>query len=73
MHGAASLRSLFLNASSTTVSYLLCSACIVYDISDRQSFENVKEWLAEIDVYSTNSSAVKMLVANKIDMVPSLS
>jgi len=40
---------------------------LVYDISDRKSFINVKEWLSEIDIYSTNEDAVKLLVGNKID------
>lgn len=40
---------------------------LVYDISDRKSFINVKEWLEEIDIYSTNEAAIKLLVGNKID------
>jgi Ras-related protein Rab-18 len=40
---------------------------LVYDITDRKSFENVKEWLAEVDIYSTHDNVVKMLVGNKID------
>lgn len=41
----------------------------VYDVTSHQSFENVQNWLKEVDIYSTNESAVKMLVGNKIDMV----
>lgn len=41
---------------------------LVYDVTSRSSFENLKEWLSEIDVYSTNEDAVKMLVGNKKDM-----
>jgi len=40
---------------------------LCYDITSRESFMNVKEWLKEIDVYSTNVDAVKLLVGNKID------
>jgi len=40
---------------------------LVYDISKRDSFEHVKDWLKEIEIYSTNEDAVIMLVANKID------
>jgi len=43
---------------------------LVYDISSRQSFEDIKEWLKEVDVYSTNAEAVKMLVGNKTDREP---
>jgi GTPase SAR1 family protein len=42
---------------------------IVYDICSRESFDNIKEWLKEVDVYSTNDDAVKLLVGNKVDMV----
>lgn len=40
---------------------------LVYDVTSRESFENVQHWLKEIDIYSTNESCVKLLVANKID------
>lgn len=40
---------------------------LVYDVTNRASFENVMEWLKEIDIYSTNDDAVKLLVGNKID------
>ena len=31
---------------------------MVYDMTTRASFENVTEWLKEIDIYSTNEDAV---------------
>eukprot|EP00823_Brevimastigomonas_motovehiculus_P000465 TRINITY_DN10580_c0_g1_i1.p1 TRINITY_DN10580_c0_g1~~TRINITY_DN10580_c0_g1_i1.p1 ORF type:complete len:218 (+),score=25.62 TRINITY_DN10580_c0_g1_i1:36-689(+) len=40
---------------------------IVYDVTDRESFENVRDWIKEIDLYSTNEDAVKLMVGNKID------
>ena len=39
----------------------------VYDISERSSFENVIEWLKEIDIYNNNDDCVRLLVGNKID------
>jgi Ras-related protein Rab-18 len=40
---------------------------VVYDVSNRQSFEHLKTWLEEIDLYETNK-VVKVLIANKIDV-----
>jgi Ras-related protein Rab-18 len=41
----------------------------VYDVSNRRSFENLKEiWMKEVDMYSTIDFAAKMVVANKIDL-----
>lgn len=40
---------------------------IVYDISDRESFDNVKQWLSEIDRYACEN-VNKLLVGNKCDM-----
>ncbi|KNA02489.1 small GTPase Rab18 [Plasmodium vivax North Korean] len=40
---------------------------LVYDCTVRESFENLDVWIHEIDKYSTNKNAIKMLVANKID------
>lgn len=41
----------------------------VYDVTNRSSFERLEHWMTEVDTYSTRGEAVKMLVANKIDMV----
>ncbi|PON96106.1 Small GTP-binding domain containing protein [Trema orientale] len=40
---------------------------IVYDVTDEDSFKNVKGWLQEIDKY-TNGNVNKLLVGNKCDL-----
>ena len=42
---------------------------LVYDVTDRASFDNVLTWMEEANLYSTNDEVVKMLVGNKIDKV----
>ena len=39
---------------------------MVYDKTARKSFDNVDEWLAEVDKYS-NDNTVKILLGNKCD------
>jgi len=41
---------------------------VVYDVTDKVSFTNVKQWLGEIDRYACQS-VNKMLVGNKADLV----
>lgn len=41
---------------------------VAYDVTSRESFQNVVEWLKEIDIYSTRDDTVKLLVANKVDL-----
>ncbi|KAK9217330.1 hypothetical protein WN943_005957 [Citrus x changshan-huyou] len=41
---------------------------IVYDVTGMESFNNVKQWLNEIDGYA-NDSVCKLLVGNKCDLV----
>ncbi|ONM20620.1 Ras-related protein RABD1 [Zea mays] len=40
---------------------------IVYDITDMESFNHVKQWLGEIDRYA-NDSVRRLLVGNKCDL-----
>ncbi|KDP40809.1 hypothetical protein JCGZ_24808 [Jatropha curcas] len=40
---------------------------IVFDVTDEESFENVKTWLTEIDKFATDS-VNKLLVGNKCDL-----
>ncbi|GFW92887.1 ras-related protein Rab-18 [Trichonephila clavipes] len=42
-------------------------AILVYDVSNRQSFQKLDQWLYELETYSTRTNIVKMLVGNKID------
>eukprot|EP00403_Amphidinium_massartii_P010179 CAMPEP_0178415804 /NCGR_PEP_ID=MMETSP0689_2-20121128/23739_1 /TAXON_ID=160604 /ORGANISM="Amphidinium massartii, Strain CS-259" /LENGTH=206 /DNA_ID=CAMNT_0020037133 /DNA_START=72 /DNA_END=692 /DNA_ORIENTATION=- len=41
---------------------------VVYDVSDRQSFNNVKYWLEEVGKYAA-PGAVRLLVGNKCDLL----
>lgn len=40
---------------------------IVYDVTDQDSFNNVKQWLNEIDRYASDN-VNKLLVGNKSDL-----
>lgn len=44
-------------------------AVLVYDVCDRASFVKLESWLNELEMYSTRSGIVKMVVGNKIDKV----
>ena len=38
----------------------------VYDVTNRESFGKIENWLNELETYSTNHDIVKMLVGNKV-------
>jgi Ras-related protein Rab-1A len=40
---------------------------IVYDVTDRDSFDNVRQWMHEIERFA-NPGVCKILVGNKCDM-----
>ncbi len=43
---------------------------MVYDVTRRDSFDNLEHWLKEVKLYSPNNGegVVKLLVGNKIDL-----
>ena len=43
-------------------------AILVYDVSSRESFVKIEDWLNELETYSTNHDLIKMLVGNKCDI-----
>eukprot|EP00746_Dinoflagellata_sp_MGD_P039261 gnl/MRDRNA2_/MRDRNA2_19467_c0_seq1.p1 gnl/MRDRNA2_/MRDRNA2_19467_c0~~gnl/MRDRNA2_/MRDRNA2_19467_c0_seq1.p1 ORF type:complete len:235 (+),score=51.71 gnl/MRDRNA2_/MRDRNA2_19467_c0_seq1:88-705(+) len=42
--------------------------CLVYDCTQKATFEHIKFWQDEVRKYSTNQDAVLMLIANKVDL-----
>ena len=40
----------------------------MYDVSNRESFVKIEDWLNELETYSTNHDLIKMLVGNKCDI-----
>lgn len=43
--------------------------CTVYDVTRRETFTKLENWLNELETYCTRNDLVKMLVGNKIDRV----
>jgi small GTP-binding protein len=39
---------------------------LVYDVTNRDTFVKIENWLNELETYSTNQDIVKMLVGNKV-------
>lgn len=44
----------------------------VYDVTRRETFTKLDNWLNELETYCTRNDLVKMLVGNKIDRVSSV-
>lgn len=44
-------------------------AILVYDVSNYSTFAKLETWLNELEMYSTKSNIVKMVIGNKIDVV----
>eukprot|EP00998_Keelungia_sp_KM082_P008206 NODE_4395_length_787_cov_70.795455_g4372_i0.p1 GENE.NODE_4395_length_787_cov_70.795455_g4372_i0~~NODE_4395_length_787_cov_70.795455_g4372_i0.p1 ORF type:complete len:207 (-),score=33.48 NODE_4395_length_787_cov_70.795455_g4372_i0:80-700(-) len=42
---------------------------LVYDITNKQSFDNLQMWQNEVDMYSSLTDVVTLLVGNKVDLV----
>uniref|UniRef100_A0AAQ4Q444 RAB18B, member RAS oncogene family n=1 Tax=Gasterosteus aculeatus aculeatus TaxID=481459 RepID=A0AAQ4Q444_GASAC len=43
---------------------------LVYDVTKRETFTKLENWLNELETYTTRNDLVKMLVGNKIDRRP---
>lgn len=41
---------------------------LVYDVTRRDTFDNISEWLKEVDIFTTKDNVIKVLVGNKIDL-----
>lgn len=44
-------------------------AFLVYDVTNRESFENIENWIIEIKTHNTYFPISLVLVANKIDLI----
>jgi len=42
-------------------------AILVYDVTSRESFQKIEDWLNELETYATNHDIKKILVGNKCD------
>ena len=50
------------------------AALIVYDVTNKQSFEKTRKWVKDLEEYQQGTSiqVVKLLVGNKTDMADQL-
>ncbi|KAF0494343.1 ras-domain-containing protein [Gigaspora margarita] len=42
---------------------------LVYDVSKRESFDQLDSWFGELNTYCSSKDVVKMIVGNKVDKV----
>jgi GTPase SAR1 family protein len=42
---------------------------IVYDVSKRETFNDLKTWWEEVNTYCSSPDIVKMIIGNKVDKV----
>lgn len=42
---------------------------IVYDVSNRETFDALNNWWNEVNTYCSSPDVVKMIVGNKVDKV----
>ncbi|KAJ3009855.1 hypothetical protein HKX48_007719 [Thoreauomyces humboldtii] len=40
---------------------------LVYDVSNRQTFDHLQQWFTELDTYSSSRDVIKIIVGNKCD------
>ena len=52
--------------ASIIVFIFMKGAILVYDVTNRESFQKIDNWLNELETYSTNHDLIKMLVGNKV-------
>jgi len=41
---------------------------IVFDVTNKISFKNIKQWMVEVEEFASNSNILRMLVGNKADL-----
>ncbi|KAJ9068748.1 Ras- protein Rab-18 [Entomophthora muscae] len=40
---------------------------LVYDVTNRETFNNLEQWFSELNTYCSNKDVIKMIVGNKVD------
>jgi len=40
---------------------------LVYDVTNRETFDNLEQWFSELQTYCSNKDVIKMIVGNKVD------
>jgi GTPase SAR1 family protein len=48
---------------------LMVHYSLVYDVTNRDTFDELNNWLQELNLYTNNGNIVKMIVGNKVDKV----